>query len=197
MIRKLFYLLLVSVLSYTANAAETVTAAETTSAAETGDYQINPGDVLEIMVWNEENLSRQVIVRPDGFISLALAGEFRAGGTTPAALSEAIKIALGKYLNDTPAVNVSLLALEGNIIYVLGKVNRPGAFPVATRVDVTQALAWAGGLNAFADEKDIQVLRRDETGRQHSLPFNYAGVKSGDNLESNILLQSGDVVIVP
>ena len=87
--------------------------------------------------------------------------------------------------------------VTGHIIYVLGKVNRPGAFPVATRVDVTQALAWAGGLNAFADEKDIQVLRRDDSGKQHSLPFNYAGVKSGDKLESNILLRSGDVVVVP
>ena len=191
MLRTIFYLLLTSALACGASAAET------TNTPETGDYLINPGDALEVMVWNEEELSRQLIVRPDGFISLPLAGEFRAGGITPAALSEAIKAGLGKYLNDEPSVTVSLLALEGHIIYVLGKVNRPGAFPVATRVDVTQALAWAGGLNAFADEKDIQVLRRDADGKQHSMPFNYSGVKSGDDLESNILLQSGDVVVVP
>lgn len=167
------------------------------AAADTGTYQINAGDTLEVLVWNEEALSRQVKVRPDGFISLPLAGEFRAGGKTPADLTAAIAEALSKYLNDKPVVTVSLLAMDGNIIYVLGKVNRPGAFPVAMPVDVTQALAWAGGLNAFADEKDIQVLRRDETGKQHAMSFNYAGVKSGEKLKSNIVLESGDVVVVP
>jgi polysaccharide export outer membrane protein len=186
MLRTLFYLMLTSALACAA-----------VRAGETGDYQINPGDALEIFVWNEETLTRQVIVRPDGFVSLPLAGEFRAGGQTPAALSEEIKATLSKYLNDEAVVTVSLLSMDGNVIYVLGKVNRTGAFSVATRVDVTQALAWAGGLNAFADEKDIQVLRRDAEGKQHSMPFNYAGVKSGKELESNILLESGDVVVVP
>ncbi|MCB1703083.1 MAG: SLBB domain-containing protein, partial [Halioglobus sp.] len=80
---------------------------------------------------------------------------------------------------------------------VLGKVNRPGAYPVTARVDVTQALAWAGGLNSFADEDDIQILRRDEAGTQRAISFDYSGVKSGEDLGTNIVLQSGDVVIVP
>ena len=167
------------------------------AAAETGDYQINAGDTLEVLVWNEDTLSRQVRVRPDGFISLPLAGEFRAGGVTPAALAEAVKAGLGGYLNDEPTVTVSLIDLSGNIVYVLGKVNRPGAYPVVTRVDVTQALAWAGGLNAFADEGDIQVLRRRDDGTQQAISFDYGSVKKGEGLGNNILLESGDVVIVP
>ena len=167
------------------------------SAQEAGDYKINSGDVLQIFVWNEEALTREVIVRSDGFVSIPLAGELRAGGQTPGQLTEAIATALGKYLNDKPVVTVSLQSMAGNIIYVLGKVNRPGAYPVTARVDVTQALAWAGGLNSFADEDDIQILRRDEAGAQRAISFDYSGVKSGEDLDTNIVLQSGDVVIVP
>ena len=166
-------------------------------AGKTGDYKINAGDVLEVFVWNEEELSREVIVRPDGFISLPLAGEFRAGGQTPTQLGSAVTTALKEYLNDEPVVTISLRAMNGNIIYVLGKVNRPGAFPVVTQVDVAQALAWAGGLNAFADENDIQVLRRNPDGSQQAMAFKYGQVKKGKKLESNIVLKSGDVVVVP
>lgn len=185
MFTRFVFLLLLSVLAWGSH------------AGDFGEYRINAGDTLEIFVWNEEALTREVRVRPDGFISLPLAGELLAGGQTPAQLTSAITTALSKYLNDAPVVTVSLMAMDGNLIYVLGKVQRPGAFPVATSIDVTQALAWAGGLNAFADEKDILVLRRNSNGAQQALPFNYAGVKSGKKLESNILLQSGDVVLVP
>jgi len=173
------------------------TLASASLADEVGDYQINPGDILEIFVWNEEALTREVRVRPDGFVSMPLAGEVRAGGQTPAQLTTAITTALNKYLNDEAVVTVSLRAMDGNIIYVLGKANRPGAFPINTPVDVTQALAWAGGLNTFADEGDIQVLRRDAEGTQRAMNFDYSDVKSGEKLRSNIMLQSGDVVIVP
>jgi polysaccharide export outer membrane protein len=116
---------------------------------------------------------------------------------TPAALAEAIKTGLGKFMNDDPTVTVTLIDMSGNLVYVLGKVNRPGAFPVLTKVDVTQALAWAGGLNAFADEGDIQILRRLDDGTQRAIPFDYGSIKNGEQLETNILLQSGDVVVVP
>lgn len=185
MIKKFFLLLVISVFAVSAQ------------SAQTGDYKINAGDVLEIFVWNEETLSREVVVRPDGFISLPLAGEFRAGGQTPDQVSTAITTALKEYLNDQPVVTISLRAMSGNIVYVLGKVNRAGAFPVATRIDVAQALAWAGGLNTFADENDIQVLRRNADGSQQAMKFHYGQVKNGKKLESNILLKSGDVVIVP
>ena len=166
-------------------------------AQEVGDYKVNAGDVLEVFIWNEEALSRQVLVRPDGFLSLPLAGEVKAGGQTPAQIRTDIEQSLGNFLNDTPVVTVSVTQLNGNIVYVLGKVNRPGAFPVVTRVDVTQALAWAGGLNAFADQDDIQILRRKPDGTQQAFLFDYSDVKNGEKLRSNIILQSGDVVIVP
>ena len=166
-------------------------------AENEGSYLINPGDVLEVYVWNEETISRQVRVRPDGFITLPLAGEVRAGGVTPAMVTQALREKLGNFLNDDPVVTVSLVNMDGNIVYVLGKVNRPGAFPVLTTVDVTQALAWAGGLNSFADEDDIQVLRRNEDGSQSAIAFDYSDIKNGKKLKRNILLKSGDVVVVP
>lgn len=166
-------------------------------ADEIGDYLINPGDGLEVFVWKEEEISRSVVVRPDGFISLPLVGEIRAGGQVPAAVGSAIAEALSSYLNDEPEVTVTLLSLEGNVVYVIGKVNRPGAYPVARQVDVAQALASAGGLNAFADEDEIRVLRRHADGSQVTLDFDYGALKQGKNLVSNIILQSGDVVIVP
>ncbi len=167
------------------------------SAATPGTYKINPGDILEVFVWNEEALTREVRVRPDGFISIPLVGEIEAGGKTPSEVAAALSESLGDYINNEPVVTVSLRALDGNLVYVLGKVNRPGAFPVIAPVDVAQALAWAGGLNSFADEGDIQVLRRDADGKQSAMPFDYAAVKNGKDLETNIILQSGDVVVVP
>jgi polysaccharide export outer membrane protein len=166
-------------------------------AQEVGNYKVNPGDVLEVFIWNEEALSSQALVRPDGFLSLPLAGEIKAGGQTPAQIRAAIEQSLSNYLNDTPVVTVSVAQLNGNIVYVLGKVNRPGAYPVVTWVDVTQALAWAGGLNTFADEGDIQILRRMPDGSQQAFQFDYSDVKNGEKLGRNIILQSGDVVIVP
>lgn len=162
-----------------------------------GDYKVNPGDVLEVFVWNEEAITRQVIVRPDGFLSLPLAGEVKAGGRTVVEVQDGIKAGLAKYLKDEPVVTVSVYQMNGNIVYVLGKVNRPGAFPVAGRVDVTQALAWAGGLNTFADSNDIKVLRRAPDGSQIALDFNYSAVTKGKKLESNVILRAGDVVVVP
>jgi polysaccharide export outer membrane protein len=148
-------------------------------------------------VWNEESLTRDVVVSPDGFISFPLAGQIQAGGKTSAELEGALAAALGKYLKDEPTVTASLIQLEGNIVYVLGKVNRPGPYPINRPTDVTQALAMAGGLNQFAAENSINILRRDEQGRQHAIEFEYGDVKDGDALETNILLKAGDVVVVP
>lgn len=172
-----------------------ITLAQSSLAVESS-YQINPGDILEIFVWNEEELRREVIVRPDGFISLPLAGQIAAGGKTPSQLEEAVAAALGKYLKDVPHVTASVVQLLGYKIYVLGKVNRPGEYPINRPTDVMQALALGGGLNQFAAENKIVVLRRNAEGVQQAIDFEYGEVKGGDDLETNILLHSGDVVVV-
>ena len=159
-------------------------------------YRLNPGDVLQISVWNEETLTREIVVLPDGFISFPLAGNVKVGGYTSEEASAALAEALGKYLKDAPTVTVSVLQLAGNKIYVLGKVNRPGEFPINRPTDVMQALAIAGGLNTFASENNISVLRRNEAGEQVAIEFEYGEVKEGDDLQTNILLKSGDVVVV-
>lgn len=165
--------------------------------ADPVQYLINPGDVLKIFVWNEESLSGEVVVRPDGAINFPMAGQIQAGGRTTAQVEASIVAGLAKYLRGEPVVTASLLRMDGNIVYVLGKVNDPGSFQVVSQIDVTQALALAGGLNSFADEDRIKVLRRNGSGEQMALPFNYSSVKNGKKLESNILLKSGDVIVVP
>ena len=160
-------------------------------------YTINPGDLLRVDVWNEEGLSREVLVRPDGKISLPMAGEIDTSKATPAEVSTKISSALQKYLKDAPQVVVSQVNVNGNKIYVIGKVANPGAYIISSDTDVMQALALAGGLNAFAAENDIRILRRQPDGKQISLSFRYGVVKAGEQLDSNIVLQSRDLVVVP
>ncbi|MBR9805535.1 polysaccharide export protein [bacterium] len=166
--------------------------------AQEGNYRLNAGDVISLFVWNEPDLAvDQLLVRPDGFISVPIVGEVKAGNNTIAELQRGISKKLSNYLRDEPTVVVSLVASQGSAIYVLGKVLRPGQFPLIGPMDVTQALALAVGLNQFAAENDVKVLRRDANGVQHAVRFRYGKVKTGDNLKSNILLRAGDVVVVP
>lgn len=158
------------------------------------DYRIVPGDVLEISVWREEGLEQKVLVRPDGGISFPLIGNVAAGGLTVDQLRGEIGARLGEFLS-APEVTVSVVN-SNQRIYVVGKVNKPGDFPILNRVTVMQALAMAGGLTPFADRDDIAVLRR--SGQENlRLPFDYDSVEDGENLEQNVLLQNGDVVVVP
>jgi len=160
-------------------------------------YLVNPGDVLRIDVWNEESLSREVMVRPDGFISLPMAGEIDTSNSTPTQVGEKISQALASYMKDAPRVVVSLVDVPGNKIFVIGKVVRPGEYKITSDTDVMQALSLAGGLNAFAAENDIRILRREADGTQTAIDFEYAKVKDGSDLQSNIILRSRDVVVVP
>ena len=116
-------------------------------SAYSGPYFINPGDLLRVDVWNEESLSREVLVRPDGMISLPMAGDIDTSGTTSSQVADKIAKALGKYMKDAPRVVVSLITVNGNKIYVIGKVAGPGEYIITSRTDVMQALALAGGLN--------------------------------------------------
>jgi polysaccharide export outer membrane protein len=168
-------------------------------AAENGKplahYRIQPGDVLAVSVWKEEDLIQEVIVRPDGQITFPLVGEAEAAGNSIEDLRLLISERLKKYIPD-PVVTVSVRQLAGNTIYVLGKVNRPGVFPIVRNVDVMQALSLAGGTSTYAALNDIKILRR-EHGALRALSFKYAEVEKGKRLEQNIVLQAGDVVVVP
>jgi polysaccharide export outer membrane protein len=171
--------------------------AQLTTLAHADEYLVNPGDILRVDVWNEELLSREVLVGPDGKIGLPIAGEVSTTKRTTAEVGEAITGALEKYMKSVPVVVVSLMQTTGNKVYVIGKVNQPGEYQINGDTDVMQALALAGGLNSFADENDIIILRRGDDDRQVAIPFEYSSVKTGEDLEKNIILQSRDVVVVP
>lgn len=159
------------------------------------DYTLNPGDQLEISVWKEPDLTKTVQVRPDGRFSVPLAGEIVAAGRTVAQVQSDITNRLVKYIPD-PVVTASLTILEGNRVYVIGQVTKPGAYVMNPRLTVLQALAVAGGMTPFAAANDILVMRGN--GRtQRMLPFKYGEVVRGRNLEQNVMLEAGDVVVVP
>jgi len=158
-------------------------------------YLIQPGDILQVSVWKEEDLTREIIVRPDGKISFPLVGETQAAQNSIEKLRQLITERLKKYIPD-PVVTVSIQQLSGNTVYVIGKVNRPGAFPIVRNVDVMQALSLAGGTSTYAALNKIRVLRR-KNGKLTAIPFEYGNVEKGKNLEQNIILQAGDVVVVP
>jgi polysaccharide export outer membrane protein len=171
-----------------------VTRADESTAA--GDlYRIQPGDVLEVSVWKEENLLRQVLVRPDGGISFPLVGNVVAAGKSVDELQHLITERLTKYIPD-PVVTVSTQQLNGNKVYVIGKVARPGEFVANRYMDVVQALSVAGGMTPYAADNKIKVLRRKD-GKLIAIPFRYGDIEKGEDLEQNIMLQSGDVVLVP
>jgi polysaccharide export outer membrane protein len=141
---------------------------QSTWAAEGGSYgdtyRIQPGDVLEVSVWKEEDLVKQVLVRPDGGMSFPLAGNIQAAGKSIPELQELITEQLTKYIPD-PVVTVATLKLDGNKVYVIGKVARPGEFLANRYMDVVQALSVAGGMTPYAADNKIIVLRR-ENGKQ-------------------------------
>ncbi len=160
------------------------------------DYRLNPGDVIEISVWKEPELQREVLLLPDGNIAFPLVGTVKAAGRTPGEIQSLVEERLTRYFPE-PVVTVSILRVAGNKLYVTGQVNQPGQFTVDQPVDVLQAIALAGGLTAFADEDDIYVLRRAQDGSQRALAFDYDDVSDGSDLSTNIVLQQGDVVVVP
>ena len=163
--------------------------------ADTGPYAVKPGDLLQISVWKEPELQSPVLVRPDGGFSFPLAGEVDGRGKSVADLQKLLTERLRKFISD-PVVTVSVTEVKGNKVYVIGQVNKPGEFIVNPSVDVMQALSMAGGTTAFASLGNIVVLRR-KAGQQVATPFKYTEVLKGRELEQNIMLEAGDVVVVP
>lgn len=166
------------------------------TAQATEPYRLNPGDLLQIAIWKEEGLQRDVLVLPDGSITFPLAGHIQAAGLSAKQLQDVLYKRMKKFFSD-PVITVSVTQVSGNRIYVIGQVKRPGHFQANGPIDVMQALALAGGLTTFAADGKIKILRRDAKGNQRAIDFDYADVSKGSDLKSNIILRSGDVVVVP
>lgn len=158
-------------------------------------YLVQPGDILQISVWKEKDLEREVVIRPDGGLSFPLVGDIQTEGKTVEQLRKEIAQRLAKYIPD-PVVTVATKQTQGNIIFVTGRVNKPGSFISFRNLDVMQALSMAGGVTPFASENRIKILRR-VNGVETVIPFKYGQVEGGRRLKQNIFLQSGDVVVVP
>jgi polysaccharide export outer membrane protein len=158
-------------------------------------YTIGAGDVLDISVWNNEALTKQVTVMPDGKIHFPLIGEVVVGGKTISLLRKELEDRISPFV-PSPNLTVMVQQINSMLIYVIGKVNNPGRFVLNTNVNVLQALAMAGGLNPFAKRNDIKIFRKTND-KNIIFEFEYDKVTEGEDLKQNIELERGDVVVVP
>ena len=158
-------------------------------------YRIGSGDILEISVWKEESLSREVVVPPDLTIAFPLIGEIKIKGMTVSDLRREVTKKLNDFIPEA-TVTVMLRQINSLRAYVIGKVNKPGQFPIDLDTTTMQLLAMAGGLNPFAATGKIYILRH-QAGKMIKIPFDYREVEKGKNLEQNIIIRRGDVIIVP
>lgn len=165
-------------------------------AANDNSYVIGDDDILAINVWNEPDLKQPVPVRPDGKISLPLVGDIQAAGRTPVQLQQDIATKLQNYIQH-PDVTVIVQKINSKKFNILGRVMKPGAYPLSTTTTVLDAIAVAGGFQDFAKQKDIYILRQTPGEGDSRLHFNYKDVIKGKNLEQNIKLKPNDTIIVP
>jgi polysaccharide biosynthesis/export protein len=174
-------------------------------------YRVRPGDTLDVVVYQDQKLNRQVVVAPDGRISMPLAGHLRAGGLTLEAIEDNLKGRLKSQFTGDVDITISLVSSKEKppapppppppppidpSVYVTGEVAKPGQYFFKTRTNVLQAIALAGGLGPFAAERRIKV-RRNEGGSEVLYEFDYDAFTSGEDLSGNMMLRSGDVIIVP
>jgi polysaccharide export outer membrane protein len=164
-------------------------------ATEDPNYIIGPEDELIVNVWKEADLSRSVPVRPDGKISLPLLNDVSASGLTPMQLGSEITTRLKKFIAE-PQVTIIVSRVNSQRIYIVGEVNRAGAFPLVPNMTVLEALSSAGGCSPFAKQTKIYILRL-ENGQEVRRPFNFKEVLGGQRMEQNILLKAGDTIVVP
>lgn len=158
-------------------------------------YVLGSDDIINVSVWHEPDVSATVTVRPDGKVTLPLLGDVQAAGSSPSALAASLREKLANYIND-PQVTVTVTAVNSQRYYIIGEVGHPGTFALPPNTSVLQALANAGAFSAFANVSKIYVLRR-ENGTERKFPFNYRQVLKGKMLEQNIVLKSGDTIVVP
>jgi polysaccharide export outer membrane protein len=191
LVRSLFYAVMAAGLCLLGN---NLCQAGETAAAEPS-YLLGPEDVLKVSVWKDEQLTQETVVRPDGMITFPLIGDVAAAGHTADDVRYEIAKRLSKYL-PSPTVTVAVLKVLSNRVYVLGRVNKPGEYLVGHYTDVLQALSMAGGLTPYAAENDIKIMRRNG-GEEQVFRFRYGDMHKEKDLKQNIILQRGDVVMVP
>ena len=158
-------------------------------------YHIGSGDVIEISVWKDPELSRNLVVPPDGIISFPLIGSINMADITVPELRKIVTQKLSEFIPDA-TVTVMLVEINSLKAYVIGKVNNPGEFPINLQTNVMQILSMAEGLNPFASRGNIKIIRQQDN-KIIKIPFDYGQVEKGKNLEQNIILKAGDVVVVP
>lgn len=169
-----------------------------------GIYRLKKGDTIEVAVFQEPNLNRQLIVAPDGRISFPLVGRIRAAGLSIDAVENTLKDRLKKFYQNDLDLTVLLVNASGGqdeekfvpVVYVTGEVKNPGPFAIKTRTTILQAIALSGGLGPFAAKGRI-LVRRTSKGKDYVFPFDYRSVESGSEIVGNITLRHGDVVVVP
>jgi polysaccharide export outer membrane protein len=159
------------------------------------DYVIGADDVLTVVFWRDKEMSGDVVVRPDGKITLPLVNEVVAAGLTPEQLRAQLTEMAGKLIEE-PTITVVVKAINSRKVFVTGQVGKPGTYMLSDATTVLQMLAIAGGVLEYAKAKDIRIMRT-EGGKPVSLKFNYKDVAAGKNLKQNIELKPGDTVIVP
>jgi len=159
------------------------------------DYKLHAGDKIEVSVWKEIDLQRKVTVRPDGRFTFPLTGDVQAVGRSPDEVRGDIEARLKRYIPE-PVVTVTVEEVAGNRVYVIGQVTKPGMMVMNPELNVLQALSLAGGTTAFAKLDSISVIRGTGAA-QRNIPFRYSQVVEGKSLDQNIILESGDVVVVP
>lgn len=163
--------------------------------ATPSDYVIGPEDVLEVVFWREKDLSGQVMVRPDGMVSLPLLNDVQAAGLTPEEFRQKLLAAATRYV-ENPSVAVIVRTINSRKVYVTGEVGKPGAFPLGGPLTVAQLISLAGGPKEYADVKNIAIVRMVD-GKQVRFKFNLRDYAKGKNPEQDIQLKPGDTVVVP
>lgn len=165
------------------------------AAAEQEGYRLNPGDLLTVSVWREETLQQELRVLPDGSISFPLVGQVAVVGMSADEVAAEVARRIEKFIPE-PSVSVVIDGIDGNVVYVLGKVLKPGPVVMSGPLSVLQVLSLAGGLDKFADDGAIKVIRNRD-GRQETLPVAYADLITARDMSTNIRLQAGDTLVIP
>jgi len=165
------------------------------AADNPGIYQLRQGDTVLVSVWREDALQKQVIVLPDGSITLPLIGRVEVAGLSTPEVERRITAELKEYLPE-PVVSVVIVGIDGNRAFVLGKVIKPGPLVISGPITVLQAISIVGGFDKFADEGGIKVFRAKSDG-QEVVSIHYKDIISGKDMSTNIQLKAGDTLVVP